>query len=84
MNRTANIFLSNSKMDGIHANNLYRANLPYETLQIRSNLFLGVHAAGMQRPICQDSICIYRRGHPQPISEEYPPTGKFLASTKCA
>jgi nucleoside-diphosphate-sugar epimerase len=45
------IFIAAAKVDGIQANNLYRAGLTYQNLAIEANLIHGAHLAGVRRLI---------------------------------
>jgi GDP-L-fucose synthase len=69
------IFAAAAKVGGIQANNLYRAEFIYENLMASANLIHGAHLAGVQRLMFLGSSCIYPRGCPQPMREEYLLTG---------
>lgn len=69
------IFAAAAKVGGIQANNLYRAEFIYENLMASANLIHGAHLAGVQKLMFLGSSCIYPRGCPQPMREEYLLTG---------
>ena len=69
------IFIAAAKVGGIQANNLLRADFIYQNLMIEANLIHGAHVNGVQRLMLLGSSCIYPRGCPQPIREDYLLTG---------
>jgi GDP-L-fucose synthase len=69
------IFVAAAKVGGIQANNVQRAEFIHDNLTIELNLIHGAHLAGIQRLMFLGSSCIYPRGCPQPIREEYLLTG---------
>lgn len=69
------IFLAAAKVGGIHANNVYRAEFIYQNLMMEANVVHAAWQAGVQRLLFLGSSCIYPRGCPQPIKEDYLLTG---------
>jgi GDP-L-fucose synthase len=65
------VILAAAKVDGIHANNTYRAEFVYDNLMIEANV---IHAAYLNKGtklLFLGSSCIYPRMAPQPLKEEY-------------
>jgi len=69
------IFLAAAKVGGIHANNTYRADFIYQNLQIQNNIIHGALEAGIMDLCFLGSSCVYPRGCPQPIKEDFLLTG---------
>mgnify|MGYP000716423627 CR=1 FL=1 len=65
------IFMAAAKVGGIHANDTYRADFIYENLTIQNNIFGGALKNPPKRLLFLGSSCIYPKGCPQPIKEEY-------------
>jgi len=65
------IFLAAARVGGVHANNTYRAEFIYQNLMIELNIIHAAWAAGITQLLFLGSSCIYPRGCPQPILEEY-------------
>lgn len=65
------VFLAAAKVGGIYANNTYRAEFIYENLMIQCNVIHAAFKAGVRRLLFLGSSCIYPRGCPQPMREEY-------------
>jgi GDP-L-fucose synthase len=65
------VFLAAAKVGGIHANNTYRADFIYENLMVQCNVIHAAFKAGIRRLLFLGSSCIYPRGCPQPMREEY-------------
>ena len=71
------VILAAAKVGGIQANNTYRAQFIYENLMIQNNIIHGSYINGVSKLLFLGSSCIYPRGCPQPIKEEYLLTGKL-------
>jgi len=69
------IVLAAAKVGGIHANNTYRAEFIYQNLMMEANIIHAAWQAGVMNLLFLGSSCIYPRGCPQPIKEEYLLTG---------
>jgi len=69
------VFVAAAKVGGILANSTYRAEFVYQNLQIASNLIHESWRTGVKRLLYLGSSCIYPRGCPQPMKEEYLLTG---------
>ncbi|HNQ61428.1 MAG TPA: GDP-L-fucose synthase [Bacteroidia bacterium] len=65
------IFIAAAKVGGINANNIYRAEFLYDNLAIEMNLIHGAYLAGVKKLLFLGSSCIYPKGAPQPLKEEY-------------
>jgi len=65
------VLLAAAKVGGIHANDTYRAEFIYENLMVQCNLIQAAFKAGVRRLLFLGSSCIYPRGCPQPMREEY-------------
>jgi GDP-L-fucose synthase len=64
-----------AKVGGILANDTYRAQFIYENLMIQNNIIHNAHVFGAKKLLFLGSSCIYPRGCPQPMKEEYLLTG---------
>jgi GDP-L-fucose synthase len=64
-----------AKVGGILANSTYRAQFIYENMMIQNNLIHCSHMFGVKKLLFLGSSCIYPKGCPQPIKEEYLLTG---------
>lgn len=73
--RPEHVFVAAAKVGGILANNTYPGAFIRENLAIQTNVIHEAWAAGIQRLLFLGSSCIYPRGCPQPIREEYLLTG---------
>jgi GDP-L-fucose synthase len=69
------VFLAAAKVGGILANDTYRAEFIYDNLAIQTNVIHASYLHGVKRLLFLGSSCIYPRGCPQPIKEEYLLTG---------
>ena len=69
------VFLAAAKVGGIHANNQMRGQFIHENLMIETNVIDAAHKVGVSKLLFLGSSCIYPRGCPQPIKEEYLLTG---------
>jgi GDP-L-fucose synthase len=84
------VFLAAAKVGGIHANNTYPAEFIYENLAIQTNVIHQSYVNKVKRLLFLGSSCIYPRGCPQPIKEEYlltselEPTNRPYALAKIA
>ncbi|MFF3512493.1 GDP-L-fucose synthase family protein [Streptomyces sp. NPDC004393] len=65
-----------ARVGGIKANMTRPAEFLYENLQIQNNLIWSARDAGVQTFLFLGSSCIYPRGCPQPMREEYFMTGR--------
>lgn len=64
-----------AKVGGIGANDMYPVEFLRDNFTIQSNLMSAAHKAKVQSFVFLGSSCIYPRGCPQPIKEEYLMTG---------
>ncbi|MGW5477017.1 GDP-L-fucose synthase family protein [Streptomyces sp. NPDC004008] len=65
-----------ARVGGIRANMTRPAEFLYENLQIQNNLIWSARDAGVETFLFLGSSCIYPRGCPQPMREEYFMTGR--------
>lgn len=65
------VILAAAKVGGIVANNTYRADFIYSNLQIQNNVVHACFRHGVKKLLFLGSSCIYPKGCPQPIKEEY-------------
>ncbi len=73
--RPGYVFLAAAKVGGIVANNTYRAEFIYENLMIQNNVINAAWNHGVKKLLFLGSSCIYPKGAPQPMKEEYLLTG---------
>lgn len=66
-----------ARVGGIGANNTQPVEFLIQNLKIQNNLMLAAYQAKVQKFAFLGSSCIYPRGCPQPIKEEYLLTGKL-------
>lgn len=71
------VFLAAAKVGGILANSTYPAQFIYENLQIQNNIIHQSYLNGVKKLLFLGSSCIYPRGCPQPMKEEYLLTGSL-------
>jgi GDP-L-fucose synthase len=69
------VFLAAAKVGGIVANNTYRADFIYENIVIQSNVIHQAYVSGVKKLMFLGSSCIYPKGAPQPLKEEFLLTG---------
>ncbi|MBF0157832.1 MAG: GDP-L-fucose synthase [Magnetococcales bacterium] len=69
------VFLAAAKVGGIHANSTYPAQFIRDNLVIQTNLIDAAWREGVRKLMFLGSSCIYPRGAPQPMREEYLLTG---------
>lgn len=69
------IFIAASKVGGILANDIHRADFVYQNLAIQNNIIWGALSAGINSLCFLGSSCIYPRDCRQPIKEDYLLTG---------
>ena len=69
------VFLAAAKVGGIHANSTYPAEFIQQNLAIQTNVIHEAWRNNVRRLLFLGSSCIYPRGCPQPIKEEYLLTG---------
>jgi len=65
------VFLCAAKVGGILANSTYKAQFIYENIMIAANIIHASRAYGVKKLLNLGSSCIYPRGAPQPLREEY-------------
>lgn len=71
------VFLAAAKVGGILANHTYPAEFIYQNLMIESNVIHSAYEAKARKLLFLGSSCIYPRGCPQPMKEEYLLSGKL-------
>ena len=71
------VFLVVAKVGGILANSKYPAQFIYSNLQVQTNVIHSAWKSGVKKLIFLGSSCIYPKGCPQPMKEEYLLTGKL-------
>lgn len=76
------VFLAAAKVGGILANNTYPAEFIYNNLAIQTNVIQAAYEAGVKRLLFLGSSCIYPKGSPQPIKEEYLLTGPLESTNR--
>lgn len=76
------VFLAAAKVGGIHANNTYPAEFIYSNLAIQTNVIHESWRNNVRRLLFLGSSCIYPRGCPQPMKEEYLLTGMLEATNR--
>jgi len=69
------VFLAAAKVGGILANDSYPADFIASNLNIQNNVIDSAYRSGVKKLLFLGSSCIYPRGCPQPIREEYLLTG---------
>lgn len=69
------VFLAAARVGGIYANNTYPAEFIHQNLAVQVNVIEAAHRHGARRLLFLGSSCIYPRGCPQPMKEEYLMTG---------
>jgi len=69
------VFLAAARVGGIVANSTRPAQFIHENLEIQTNVIHQAYVHGARRLLFFGSSCIYPRGCPQPIREEYLLTG---------
>ncbi len=69
--RPQRMVVAAGKVGGIVANNTLRAEFIYQNLMIAANLIDAAHRTGVEKLLMLGSSCIYPRGCPQPMKEEY-------------
>ena len=76
------VFLAAAKVGGIHANNSFGAQFIYENLAIQTNVIHAAYKHGVKGLLFLGSSCIYPRGCPQPVKEEYLMTGPLESTNE--
>ena len=71
------VFLAAAHVGGIQANNIYRADFIRNNLLIQSNVIDAAYQSQVTRLMFLGSSCIYPKGCPQPMKEEYLLTGSL-------
>jgi len=69
------VFFAAAKVGGIMANYTYPAEFIYSNLSIQNNVIHAAWNAGVIRLLFLGSSCVYPKGCPQPMKEEYLLTG---------
>lgn len=70
------VIVSAARVGGIKANMSHPAEFLYENSQIQNNIIWSAHMYGVKKLLFLGSSCIYPRGCPQPMKEEYFMDGK--------
>ncbi len=65
------VFLAAAKVGGIYANSTFPAEFIYDNLMIQTNVIHAAYIHAVTRLLFLGSSCIYPKGSPQPIKEEY-------------
>lgn len=78
--RPSHVFLAAAKVGGIWANASRPADFIYSNLAIELNIIHSAYRCGTKKLLFLGSSCIYPRGCPQPMKEEYLLSG-YLEST---
>jgi GDP-L-fucose synthase len=76
------VFVAAAKVGGILANASEPASFLYENLQIQNNLIHGAWQAGVKKLLFLGSSCIYPKGAPQPLKEDYLLSGPLEATNE--
>jgi GDP-L-fucose synthase len=76
------VFLAAARVGGIHANNTYPADFLYENLQIQNHVLQNAWRVQVKKLLFLGSSCIYPRGCPQPIQEDYLLTGPLESTNR--
>ncbi|MFP4526917.1 MAG: GDP-L-fucose synthase family protein [Candidatus Kapaibacterium sp.] len=71
------VFLAAARVGGIVANNTYRADFIYDNIAIAMNIIHAAWKSGVSRLLNLGSSCIYPKGAPQPMKEDYLLTGQL-------
>jgi GDP-L-fucose synthase len=71
------VFLSAAKIGGILANSQYPAQFIYDNIQAQTNVIHAAWKSGVRKLLFLGSSCIYPRGCPQPMKEDYLLSGKL-------
>ena len=71
------VFLASTKVGGIIANSRYPAEFIYNNIQAQTNVIHSAWKAGGKKLLFLGSSCIYPKGCPQPMKEEYLLTGEL-------
>jgi GDP-L-fucose synthase len=71
------VFLMAAKIGGILANSQYPAQFIYDNIQAQTNVIHSAWKSGVKKLLFLGSSCIYPKGCPQPMKEEYLLTGRL-------
>ena len=71
------VFLAAAKMGGILANSRYPAKFIYNNIQSQTNVIHSAWKSGVKKLLFLGSSCVYPKGCPQPMKEEYLMSGKL-------
>lgn len=76
------VFLATTKMGGILANTRYPAEFIYNNIQSQINVIHSAWKSGVKKLLFLGSSCIYPKGCPQPMKEEYLMSGKLESTSE--
>ncbi len=76
------VFLTVAKVGGILANSKYPAEFIYNNIQSQTNVIHFAWKSGVKKMLFLGSSCIYPKGCPQPMKEEYLLSGKLEPSSE--
>lgn len=71
------VFLTAAKVGGILANSRYPAEFIYSNIQSQTNVMHSAWKSGVKKLLFLGSSCVYPKGCPQPMKEEYLLTSKL-------
>ena len=71
------VFLAGAKVGGILANSKYPAEFIYSNIQVQTNVIHSAWKSGVKKLLFLGSSCIYPKGCPQPMKEDYLLSGKL-------
>jgi len=76
------VILAGGKAGGILANSKYPAEFIYTNLQTQTNIIHSAWKSGVKKLLFLGSSCIYPKGCPQPIKEEYLMSSKLESTSE--
>ena len=76
------VFLTAAKVGGILANSRYPAEFIYSNIQSQTNIMHSAWKSGVKKLLFLGSSCVYPKGCPQPMKEEYLLTGKLESTSE--
>ena len=76
------VFLTGAKVGGILANSQYPAEFIYSNMQSQTNVIHAAWKTGVKKLLFLGSSCIYPKGCPQPMKEEYLLSGKLESTSE--
>jgi len=71
------VFLTSVMSGGIAANSNYPADFIYQNLQAQTSVIHAAYQSGVKKMLYLGSSCMYPKGCPQPMKEEYLFSGKL-------